>query len=339
MTLLFCDGFDHYDDNWEAVKWDYTADVAINITGGRRNGGYAYINDYGAMRKNITASETVIIGFAYGGNLGSGFYTNRLFVQLVSDNVVQVYFKTDAMTGNAHRANISAYNGDDTLLGQTTDYPLDMTKWCYLELKCTISDTVGVVQVKQNGTDILNLTSKDTKNDTETTIDEVRINGGANDFALDDLYIINTTGSYNNDFLGDIKVVPQFPTSDGTHTDFTPSTGTDHYALVDDPLVSTTDYNEGDTLNDIDSYGITADSNLGTIYGVQLVAAAHNPDVGTRKVKPILRSNSTDYLGTEITLSNTSQMAKDIWERDPADSAAWTKTKLDAIEIGLKVTL
>ena len=346
MSLLFCDGFDHYYDDYDNIKWDVhgNAPDIYPSPNGRRGGGclmIQYVDEY--ISKIIPASTTAITGFAIKSlnSINSG--TENLIEFRDFENGVHIGIRVYNPNNSPGGAYLRAYRGDGTtLLGTTTDRVFKFNRWQYIEAKATISDTVGEVHIRVGGETVLSLTGIDTKEQSNAYIDEVRYtacHGNSDDIFLDDLYICNDSGTVNNDFLGDIKVTAHFPDSDGAHTDFTPSTGTSHYATVDESLISESDYNDGDTLNDIDSYGITAASDLGTIHGIQVVSCAQNPDVGTRKIKTVVRSNSVDYVGSnEETLSNTSSILKEVFETDPDDSAAWTKTKLDAAEFGIKIT-
>jgi hypothetical protein len=60
---------------------------------------------------------------------------------------------------------------------------------------------------------------------------------------------------------------------------------------------------------------------------------------GTRKITPLIRSNSTDYQGTETdVITSEFKFESEIFETDPDDSNAWTQTKLEAAEFGLEIT-
>ena len=89
--------------------------------------------------------------------------------------------------------------------------------------------SAGSVEVKVNGTTVLNLTGIDTCYSANAYANAVRIGGvysGMRGY-WDDLWIDDS------DFLGELRVKTYWPDSDETHTDFTPNTGTDHYAVVD----------------------------------------------------------------------------------------------------------
>ena len=67
------------------------------------------------------------------------------------------------------------------------------------------------------------------------------------------------------------------PTSDGNYTQWTPSTGTSHFALVDEsPCNGTTDYNSTNTVGNRDSYGVNISSvpNAATITSIKIIPCA-----------------------------------------------------------------
>ena len=69
---------------------------------------------------------------------------------------------------------------------------------------------------------------------------------------IDDVYVTNTSTR-----LGESRVAVLYPSADTAHADWTPSTGTDHYALVDETTVnSDTDYVASGTVGDLDLYEV-----------------------------------------------------------------------------------
>lgn len=339
MALLYCDSFDFYDGNYDLKRFDGSSANNIYPTSGRRGGGCIRMGYGGLSEKNIPSGplSTVIIGIAIK-ELSALTTPSYDLLAFMDEGNKQIVIKmANDVVGDY--ASLEAYRGT-TLIGTSATKVLTSAVWQYLEAKVVIHASAGSVVIKLDEVTVLNLTGIDTLETANATVDSIRIaNYSAGYIYVDDLYICDTTGSYNNDFLGNIKVEAHLPDADGTHTDFACSTGTDHHALVDEASTNETDYNTGDAVDEIDSYGITVGDDLGTILGVQITSYAWNPDVGSRKVKNLLRSNSADYLGgNELLLNNTGEFVEDIWERDPDDSAAFTKTKLDAMEIGLKVT-
>ena len=89
--------------------------------------------------------------------------------------------------------------------------------WTYLELKMTCDGAVGVCTVRMNGTTVLDLSGLDTLY-TSASLTRVGM-GGATSAAfamdVDDLVVMDTTGSLNNAFLGDVTVSAIYPSGAG----------------------------------------------------------------------------------------------------------------------------
>jgi hypothetical protein len=336
MALIYMDGFDYY-SNDEAISrgWSFhNTYTTWNSLYGRFGGiGVANTYDNQRLKRNIGVNKsTLYIGVAIGKwefgtpeiQLADPFaiLTDELDVHQVKFHLSPTY-------------EILVYQGDDTLLATSAVDVLKNFVWQYLELKVVISATVGVVEVRVNGVEVINETGLDTKNGS----DYMR-NLGFAAFAYnrsavyDDLYIDDAQ------FHGDCRIKTFFPDSDSAiHTDFVRSAGSNDYECVDetDPNEDT-DYIYANVMGDISTFGITTGT-LGTVIGIQLNNYLRKDDAGTRKIKPLIRSNGADYQGTELDDVPANYIFySDIWETDPDDSNPWTQTKLEAAEFGLEIT-
>lgn len=333
MALLFCDGFDHVDDGYENLKWSYVSSTfAVDYASGYgRTGGYGIkispINV--TVYTTIANTATFVFGAAFKLSGADGTY-KKFVLGDGSSEQLGLYINTAGavvLTRGGSQIDIS------------TSGLVSFDTWYYIEIKATINNSTGTAEVRLNGSSspIINF-SGDTQATGNAYINRIDLFVYNTTLYVDDLYICDTTGSTCNDFLGDVTITTLYPTADGTHTDFTPSTGTDHYALVDEAQISgATDYNESSTVGHKDSYDVTTFSGSGTIHAVQVTAAVLNPDTGTMTVKPFTRVNSTDYEGSEFSLSQTMKAAMSIWEVNPDDSAAWEAADINGAEFGLKV--
>ena len=71
---------------------------------------------------------------------------------------------------------------------------------------------------------------------------------------------------FNNDFLGNVKVVPLFPSGDTATLQWTPSTAGTHYTLVNETKDNDdTSYVEDATSGQVDLWNYQAAPSLGTI--------------------------------------------------------------------------
>jgi hypothetical protein len=156
------------------------------------------------------------------------------------------------------------------------------------------------------------------------------------------MYVVDTSGTDQTTFCGDVHVETTLPTSDGANTDFTPDTGTTHYTQVDD---STSTFPDGDStyvassdVNDKDTYGFADLAILtGTVYAIQTNIYARKDDAATREIAPVIRQGGSDYDGTTVALSTSYAFKSQIYENDPSDSANWTVGKVNSAEFGVKV--
>lgn len=343
MTLLLMDSFEHEDAPGVLSKWR-NAEPGLStspqtITGRNGHGVRLDVSSgvNGIIRNSADEHATMIMGFAF---KHVNFPSNDTQLANFESDSSSLTHITIAMgtTGliKAYRGTVSG----GTLLGTTSDF-IPLNTWKYIEIKVTLSDTVGVVNIRFDGASVLNLTSQDTKNaGTKTVIDSFAVGGAGlgSSSAGDDFYLCNGAGSVNNDFLGDIVVECLTPTSDGANTGLTPSTGSSHFALVDEIPQNTTDYNSSSVADTIDTYGMSNMATAaGTIAGVQVTNYAQKDISGLRKVAAVVRSGGTNYAGDDMPLGIGFLMYPDIWETDPATAAAWTIANVNAVEAGAKV--
>lgn len=333
MALQFLDGCDHYATADITKKWTTTAFVA-DATAGRRGTGALKFNADNAGHSKVlpTAAGTVICGF--------GFYTGA-----ASGDIMQF---EGGGSGHVQLKMTSLSKLSVTLPGPSTVYTgtsvLSVGQWYFLELKATIDDTSGSFEVRINGATELLVTGVDTKNGTTGVIDKVYFGtigffATSNLFRIDDIYILDSSGGApHNNFLGDIRIDTVLPNGDGTYTQFTPSTGTDHYALVDDSVPNTTDYNSSSTLGQRDSYNMGNVTLTGAILAVQTNLAVLKDDVGYRNAKALIKSGSTIAYGTSRGLNTTQTINMDIFSTDPNTGLAWTNSAVNALEVGMEIT-
>jgi len=338
MTLLFIDGFDHYGEaGSQPLDKGYsefgTSSVYVNFVTGRFGYGQAFesTDNNGYITKDLGVNKsTIYFGVAIKKDETGAISANINYPFLTLEDesgVDQVRFCLNSSYG------INAYR-DTTLLGSSADGVFRDLYWQYLEVKVIISATVGEVTVRINETQVLNLTSQNTKNGSDY-IRYIRFRGINLDKVThyDDLYIDDAQ------FHGDCRVRTFVPDSiSSANNSFTASAGAKDECVDETISNEDTDYIYSDTLNHKQGFGITTGA-LGTVKAVQLNHHCRVDAGGTRKITPIIRSNSTDYSGTETdVIPDEYKFESEIWETDPDDSGAWTQTKLEAAEFGLEIT-
>ena len=177
--------------------------------------------------------------------------------------------------------------------------------------------------------------------------------GGGNNVAVsfDNFWILNTLGSHSNTFpVGPVIIQPLHPAGDGTFQDWSPSTGSTHYTTVDETISNDdTDYVYAAVPAARDSYTIQSVSDISTgvvnvVHGVQISATAVKEDVPPQKLRLIAKSGSSVVTSPDPGINNYNvsmqyRYFSYVVDDDPNTSAQWTKTGINAMEIGQVIAL
>lgn len=357
MALLFMDSFDHYVtadllEKWSAVETTGQSTVgvvAINAGAGRRSssglratGGVGTGNEQaGRVKRAVSATgATFVLGFACraaqpstGLAIGAAYdgATAQLTLVLGTDMALLVR-RGDINTGTQIAASAPAVVPASTFV--------------HIEFRGTIDPAAGVVEVRVNGTPVINASGLNTRNSANSTWNVASI--GATNYVnfsaalsadFDDLYVLDGSGPAPlNTFLGDCRVDPRVPTGAGATTGWTPSTAP-NWSCVDDAAPNDdTDY-VSTTAPATDTYALQdAPVAGGTIYGVQLLWNSKKLDAGACSVAPVVRHGTTDYAGTAQNPGTTYAYGRQVYPTNPGTSAAWTESDFNAAEFGLQRT-
>ena len=346
MALRFIDGFSHYATSDVQKKWSsqVTTGVAPAITAGagrRGSSALRLVSPSGAsnVTRIIDAQASWVLGFAF--RVSALFGSTRQIAAFQDAGTAQCELRLST-TGI-----LSVTRNGSALTSGASTLKLPVGEYVFIEWKVTIADsiTAGSCKVRVNGADWVTVaTGQDTKNTANATADRVvlGVDGsifGSGNIDFSDIYLCDAAGSANNDFLGDRKIETLFPTADGNYTQLTCSTGSSHFALVDENPPNTSDYNSSSTVGNKDTYGMSDLSPaVGAVAGMQINVAALSDDGGAKSIAPTLRSSTTDADGTSQAITAALMIYRSIFETDPATAVAWTGTGLNAAEAGAKVT-
>jgi hypothetical protein len=341
MALLHFDGFDASATISTLVTRYNSGTEAKTIIVGRTNNGLRIDGNTSTSPLVTyalgTANGTAIVGFA--------FRTNEFaaadFLQILEGSTVHVALALD-VTGH-----IIVKRGSTTLATSSSTIAVDT--WMYIELKTAIHDSAGtyLVRVDEATFGGLSATGQDTRNGGTGQWDAVSLRSasGSVDNDFDDYYVCDAAGANNNDFLGDSKVQTLLPQTDavaaGTNASFTPSTGSDHGALVDEASPNgDTDYNSSSTVGHIDTYNYPSLSLTGTIRGVQVMPYIEKTDAGARTVSAVTRVGGSNFVCGATAISPSTgyrYWGQQIFELNPNSSSAWLAADVNGAEFGLKI--
>jgi hypothetical protein len=328
-----------YNSSWHGQTAGVGPPTGTYYSGQAASGAYHHIKNYLAnkvtrvigMRCYFTAAGSGYMNWGF----GDGFLLNQIsgtsaLTQVGVGRSALGYFQ-------AYRGRGASLNSGGTLLGTGTVAP-PLNAWVYVEIKVTISATVGVVEVRVNGVVMLNLTGVNTLNTATVQQNSIHIYGTDGFYGWDDFYCLNTDGSApQNDFLGECEVLEMVPeTGNGTHADSTPSTGVDRGANVREATPSITTYNAIAVAGDEDSYNYPAPGSTGTIIGIQVSSLLLKSDGGVCSARNLTRISGTDYYGTEQPVATNIGWRTDVSQVSPASGVAYTEAELTAAEFGVE---
>jgi len=347
MAIVLIDGFDVYNGVQSNIglqaNWNCVTPTSITTPAGRFGGQAVSIAPLSSssgsspsMYKAFTGATSCTVGFAlYTDSLNSGWTaTTAWHAALRSGTTEYVNILFNAIGGiTVKRAT--------TDLGSSVPGLFAADNWYFIEIETVISDTVGRVTVYVNGASVLNLTNQDTKNGTATTVDNVMFQSGiafsgASEYGTywyDDLYLTDTGTK-----LGESRVETLYPNADTAVKQWTPLTGTENYAMVDETLCDgdTTYVYASSTATDNYDFGNLSD-NPSAVRAVQAVTFAKKTDTATRNLYLQTVSGATTSDGPAIPLLSTYTRFNRIMETDPNTAAAWTYPNVNTVKGGPKI--
>lgn len=341
MTVVLIDGFDNLSASQFTLK-GWSANVS-SVNAGNPDGNAARLSNAGAgtpTKKTLPLSyATVIVGFAYRANT---FATTNTIFRLLNGST-RVADLQLIISGSQAFLRVLNAAGSTVASGSTL---LSVNTWNYIELKVTVG-TSGTAEVKLNGATEISST---VGNFGTSNVDSIQMmNSNSNGSTVinadfDDLYVIDTSTTPNNTYLADATHTPHvqtiYPSADGAHTDWTPDTGTSHFARVDEnPPDGDTSFVSASTVGLRDSYAFGDLTSLTGVKCVQVSAYARKDDIAGREIELVSRPGSTDHDGASQTLTTSYAFYVERSETNPDTSAAWTTSDVNGAEFGIKVSV
>jgi len=279
----------------------------------------------------LTTNATMVVGFGYWWDVD------------FSSMIFGLYDGT-TLGMNVHKeygGELGVYRGS-TQLAVTSGLGLVLSTWYWIEFKTLCNGSTGTYELRVGGVSRLSASGQNTKAGSNNYHNVFRMLGVSNTHCrFDDIYILDGSGSINNDFLGNRKVVALYPNGDvNGYTDFTCSSGSTHYALVDEnPVNDDTDYVEDGTSGHKDLWDYPALTGTGSnIAGIQINSMVRETDATSMTLNTLIKSGATEDAGTGEVIGSTSyKVLKRIAETDPNTAAPWTVSGVNAAQFGVKV--
>ncbi len=216
--------------------------------------------------------------------------------------------------------------------------------WFYLEIGGTIaSGTGGDLTLRVNGATLLSVSGINTQGAGTNTISYVYFGeGGYSNFELyfTDYYLCDGAGTFDNSFLGDVRVQDLLPTGPGSNTQFTPVGQAANWQNASTiPPAPSTDYNESTTVGAVDTFAISGlDPTFSTIYGLLVKGIFYKDPSGSRSMATVCQSGTVDSVGASVAMGSSAQQIVSVFTDDPNTGTAWTAGGVQAMQPGYKIT-
>lgn len=356
MAVVFLDGFDFYEPVNTGLgpplsrKWLQQTSNG-SIIAGRRNDDFSNnlgLNSGstggGVLSPCFGDQATCIIGFVF--FVPSSFNNrNRDVMRFVDNGTVQCSLGTD--DNGVLTLYLGTPFGTPITSGSTS---IRKNIWYHIEIKLTINDTTGAVQLKLNEQDEIHsgggpVTGLDTQTTTNASMNQIQIVGQSGNLRYyDDLYVLDTTASVsgppNNDFIGDHMVETLWADGDGAHSDWTPNSGVNNYDRINEQAVDDdATYVFTNTISNIDTYTFDDLSQITQeVKVVQLNLQTRKTTGGDRALRSIIRHSGTDYPGIEFGMYDDWADPLELFPSNPGTGVSWTTTDIDGIEFGVEIT-
>jgi hypothetical protein len=151
---------------------------------------------------------------------------------------------------------------------------------------------------------------------------------------FDDVYVSDGTR------YGDIVVEYSFPDTDTANADWTPASGADGFAMVDNAPANPAQYIETSTINDISDFDVAdPTATVFQVFAVMVTSVALRTGASVEEFNTRLISGATVGVGaTNVAPQTTAAYRRDIFDTDPDTGIAWTPAGVSGLQVGVEKT-
>jgi hypothetical protein len=326
MTRILTDGAEFGDGLF------FELGNALTTTSQKRTGNYSYYSQgaAGTTPEKLLPTHMSEFYFRYCCLLVDGGVDWWELVDFnhVSTNVIRLKLDTDL--------HLHIFVGDTDMV--TGIYPFTNDYWHIIDMHICVA-TSGSVQVKLDGVMDMQYFG-DTRGNSQTEIDRF-IFGASYHLGfypwqyIDDIALNNTSGSVDNTWCGDGHVELLRPNAEGDLLEWVPSSGSVHYAMVDDfPPNGDTDYIGTILPNKQELFNLSAfDDTNKLVRRVYSEMRARDMSAVGQVLKLGVKTSGSTYLSDSRVLTYNYLCIKgDEMLVNPITGLAWTKDELDALQ-------
>lgn len=354
MSLLFMDGFGHTDiasaknSSFAIIlKWDsgfFSSNFFPLQSEGRYSPGALQVKGTGGggwIIKLVPESTELIMGFSF--KPTDNFSTLVMFHHDQGTTLTPPRLQLEGVQGGS--GGITVFTPGGAACSKTSVLPDDT--WVHVEWRIKLGVTDGEIEVRINGVvECLETGVNTVGNPTDRKLIGIRIQATHNSqlHYIDDLYLLDKTGTTSNDFLHDGVKTPRIsflkPKANGGINTFgvvNQAGDTAHWQAVDEPLANRAiDFVSSRTPGNSEDYVMEtfAEASItpGTIHCIQVVNAAiksGNSPLSYISEMVIAGTRYTSGVVSTATLNDHCSL----YPRgsDPSDDTDWTQVKVENV--------
>lgn len=349
MSVIFAEGFDNV-PNGSGFSNSSLLAIMDNISGsndqnvsatlGRFGGGAMMVNRAMIVDKHIdplgTGSyTTIIVGFSFKQELLGDWKILAFMDSLGNEHgAVRITGPGKFIIVDSNDAATAASAGG-----------FSVSTWHFMEVKIVLGPTgsmeIRLDQAQDESGVVIEVTSGDFKA-TGPDIFAIRwfktgtLNNGS---FYDDIHILDTAGSRNNDFIGDGRIHTLRPNVDQGPNDMALVGGSgDHYTLVDEAQHDDTDYLESPSIGNKENFGFeNLPSGGAAIDFVTMVSRVTKNDGGGIEFKQHVLQGASENQSDAVSPLTSKKYYYHHVENDPSTSAQWLRSAVSSTEGGVEV--
>lgn len=356
MSLIWMDGFDAYGTGG-GIGGVMTSSLYATAKGNANSNtrtGRGYCIQFGQPGGNsqpdqiIKAFETrssLVVGFAWKTQEISSL---RNICEFRYDNHFGGIYRHFAvyMTGDG-AVSLAYYNnsGDAVKVFDTGPSILFPNVWHFIEVKITLHDSAGSVQVRVDGQTCAEFVGRTKRPNQPALCNMFRLGQyylediTNNPVYADDLYILDTAGVEFNDFLGDVVIHTVLPAGDGFINELLQYGGSlQHYTAVDDiPPDEDLSYLYGNEIGKREFFTVDPlPTNVINVLAVSVHARVKKDAAGASMLKVGCEYDGAVALSAAQPVTTQYITRAQMFEQAPG-GGGWTKQKAEAMQIGFEV--
>lgn len=316
-------------------RWTVATGTSCNIIDTGRNGPGVQLANF-QLLKTLVHSSVWTGGFAIMVT-GSSNGNNPIFK--LSNNDQDLFIITHNIDGT-----LAVRAGATNIIG-VSSRALHQDIWYWVDFTITLSGSSPVTctaelrinsypEVSDSASTNINKADLLSNDATANNFSFLGVTGVGTSILISDFYTKNSSGYY-----GDVVIQPLLPNGDVV-TDWTPSTGSSHYVLINTiKPIDRTKYISSAT---IDQQAIfdwqDCPGFSGTIKAINIRFMAKKDDMGEKSFKIVTGDTGTEDASDEFFVSDLSEeYYEHSLENDPATSMPWTQVGFNAKRFGVKL--